>query len=303
MGGRRCRRRCGRLSAGRHCETASGRGRRSRSRYAMARARNRDVLSYPRCSTSSTASIRLEDVTIDTRCHRHPPREHGRRSSAAMLGDAARRAPVRDRQPRRPRPRVAGVGRSHPRSGRAGVARRRRGAPPTCASRPGSSSRTSSRASPAVRRWWRPGLAGLETTLTLHDAARIGHPDARWGITQGNPVHDDVRAIARGDRRHVRARRDHRSSPCRASPRSAATCSRCIDVACDARALDLHARGPREVRPRCHIERGLSARPEPLPGRQGNVQRLRRWCGQAARSCASPSVATGSPTMARTAAS
>jgi nickel-dependent lactate racemase len=41
-----------------------------------------------------------------------------------------------------------------------------------------------------------PGLAGLETTLTLHDAARIGHPDARWGITRGNPVHDDVRAIA-----------------------------------------------------------------------------------------------------------
>jgi nickel-dependent lactate racemase len=41
-----------------------------------------------------------------------------------------------------------------------------------------------------------PGLAGLETTLVLHDAARIGHPDARWGITHGNPVHDDVRAIA-----------------------------------------------------------------------------------------------------------
>ena len=32
-----------------------------------------------------------------------------------------------------------------------------------------------------------PGLAGLETTLTLHDAARIGHPDARWGITTGIP--------------------------------------------------------------------------------------------------------------------
>jgi lactate racemase len=41
-----------------------------------------------------------------------------------------------------------------------------------------------------------PGLAGLETTLTLHDAARIGHPSARWGITEGNPIHDDVRAIA-----------------------------------------------------------------------------------------------------------
>ncbi|HET6171114.1 MAG TPA: nickel-dependent lactate racemase [Gaiellales bacterium] len=41
-----------------------------------------------------------------------------------------------------------------------------------------------------------PGLAGLETTLTLHDAARIGSPQARWGVTRGNPVHDDVRAIA-----------------------------------------------------------------------------------------------------------
>jgi nickel-dependent lactate racemase len=41
-----------------------------------------------------------------------------------------------------------------------------------------------------------PGLAGLETTLTLHDAARIGHPSAVWGITEGNPIHDDVRAIA-----------------------------------------------------------------------------------------------------------
>jgi nickel-dependent lactate racemase len=41
-----------------------------------------------------------------------------------------------------------------------------------------------------------PGLAGLETTLVLHDGRRIGHPNARWGITEGNPVHDDVRAIA-----------------------------------------------------------------------------------------------------------
>ncbi|MEO3755412.1 nickel-dependent lactate racemase [Streptomyces sp. B6B3] len=41
-----------------------------------------------------------------------------------------------------------------------------------------------------------PGLAGLETVLTLHDAERIAHPKARWGITYGNPVHDDIRAIA-----------------------------------------------------------------------------------------------------------
>ena len=41
-----------------------------------------------------------------------------------------------------------------------------------------------------------PGLAALETVLTLHDAKRIGHPKARWGVIDGNPVHDDVRAIA-----------------------------------------------------------------------------------------------------------
>jgi lactate racemase len=41
-----------------------------------------------------------------------------------------------------------------------------------------------------------PGLAALETVLELHSAARIGHPQARWGIIRGNPVHDAVRAIA-----------------------------------------------------------------------------------------------------------
>jgi nickel-dependent lactate racemase len=42
-----------------------------------------------------------------------------------------------------------------------------------------------------------PGLAGLETVLVLHDARHIGHPNATWGITEGNPIHDDVREIAR----------------------------------------------------------------------------------------------------------
>jgi nickel-dependent lactate racemase len=42
-----------------------------------------------------------------------------------------------------------------------------------------------------------PGLAGLDTVLTLHDAARIGHPRATWGVVEGNPVQDDVREIAR----------------------------------------------------------------------------------------------------------
>ena len=41
-----------------------------------------------------------------------------------------------------------------------------------------------------------PGLAALETVLVLHDASRIGDPRATWGVIHGNPVHDDVRAIA-----------------------------------------------------------------------------------------------------------
>jgi nickel-dependent lactate racemase len=41
-----------------------------------------------------------------------------------------------------------------------------------------------------------PGLAAIETVLDLHSAARIGDPCATWGIIEGNPVHDAVRAIA-----------------------------------------------------------------------------------------------------------
>lgn len=42
-----------------------------------------------------------------------------------------------------------------------------------------------------------PGLAGLETIMVLHNAERIRHPKAIWGVTEGNPIHDDIRAISR----------------------------------------------------------------------------------------------------------
>ena len=38
-----------------------------------------------------------------------------------------------------------------------------------------------------------PGLAGLETIMVLHNAERIRHPKAIWGVTEGNPIHDDTR--------------------------------------------------------------------------------------------------------------
>ena len=41
-----------------------------------------------------------------------------------------------------------------------------------------------------------PGLAGFRTIMRLHDAEMIGSPRARWGVTEGNPIHDGIRAIA-----------------------------------------------------------------------------------------------------------
>ena len=41
-----------------------------------------------------------------------------------------------------------------------------------------------------------PGLAGLDTVMHLHNAARIGSPRATWGECEGNPVHDSIRAAA-----------------------------------------------------------------------------------------------------------
>ncbi|MFN8633402.1 MAG: nickel-dependent lactate racemase [Chloroflexota bacterium] len=41
-----------------------------------------------------------------------------------------------------------------------------------------------------------PGLAAIETVLHLHGAPMIAHPNAIWGITYGNPMHDAIREIA-----------------------------------------------------------------------------------------------------------
>jgi nickel-dependent lactate racemase len=43
-----------------------------------------------------------------------------------------------------------------------------------------------------------PGLAALDTVLVLHDAQRIGSPRATFGVVEGNPVHDDIRAVSAG---------------------------------------------------------------------------------------------------------
>ena len=45
-----------------------------------------------------------------------------------------------------------------------------------------------------------PGLAGFETIMALHNAPMIGHPNSTWGVTEGNPIHDAIRRIARQTR-------------------------------------------------------------------------------------------------------
>jgi lactate racemase len=40
------------------------------------------------------------------------------------------------------------------------------------------------------------GSAGLDTVMTLHKGSRVGEPQATWGVVEGNPVHDAIRAVA-----------------------------------------------------------------------------------------------------------
>jgi lactate racemase len=41
-----------------------------------------------------------------------------------------------------------------------------------------------------------PGLAGLRTVLANHGPAMIGHPNASFGVLEGNPIHEEQREIA-----------------------------------------------------------------------------------------------------------
>ena len=38
-----------------------------------------------------------------------------------------------------------------------------------------------------------PAVAGLETVLRNHGAQMIGHPNATWGVTEGNPIWEEIR--------------------------------------------------------------------------------------------------------------
>ena len=43
-----------------------------------------------------------------------------------------------------------------------------------------------------------PGVAGLQTVLHNHGPAMIAHPNATFGVLEGNPIHEEQREIAAG---------------------------------------------------------------------------------------------------------
>ena len=147
-----------------------------------------------------------------------------------------------------------------------------------------------------------PGLAGLETTLTLHDAARIGHPDARWGVTHGNPVHDDVRAIAAatgthfaldvvldGEKRIAQAFGGELFAMHEAGVRGSCGRPRCEPCRSRSTSCSRRTRASRWIRTSTRPSRACRPR--------------RRSCARAAPSCARRNAATASPTTAPTATS
>ena len=114
-----------------------------------------------------------------------------------------------------------------------------------------------------------PGLAALETILEAHSPARIADARSTWLVTQGNPVHDFVRAavalapptmaldVAINERRQLTA--------VFAGPLPAGHVAACEFVGGD--------RGPggrRPVRRRREHQRRVPARPQPLPGGEGH---------------------------------
>jgi len=133
-----------------------------------------------------------------------------------------------------------------------------------------------------------PGLAGLKTVLVLHDAKRIGSPNATWGIIEGNPVQDDIREIARTTGVTFSIDVTHESRSGKSRPSSPGNCSRARP---GLRVFEAERDVPCRLtlRRRPHDELGISARSESVSGGQRHVgrgqgreerrrHRLRREC-------------------------
>ena len=193
---------CARRSPGRRCASSSGPGQTVAISMCDGTRPQPRHLMIPAVLDELDGIVDLDDVVVLVATGTH--RGNTDAEIRAMLGDEVGR-PRAGGQPRRPRRLLAGL---------AGPAR-----PTTCRS---SSNRHWVEADVRITTGFvephffagfsggpkmvAPGLAGLETVLTLHDARRIGDPRATWGVVRGQP----------GARRHPRRRRGRRRRRLRA---------------------------------------------------------------------------------------
>ena len=128
-----------------------------------------------------------------------------------------------------------------------------------------------------------PGLAALETILEAHSPARIVDPRATWLLTEGNPVHDFVRAavaltppalsvdVAINQQRELTA--------VFAGPLPAGHAAACRFV--ERTSVQI---GGRALRRRPQHQRRVSPRPQPVPGGERHGGGASASCGPAGRS-------------------
>ncbi len=125
-----------------------------------------------------------------------------------------------------------------------------------------------------------PGLAALETILEAHSPSRIADPRATWLVTEGNPVHDFVRAaVALAPPTlsvDVAINQQRQLTAVFAGPLPAGHAAACRFV----EETSVQTVGE-PLRRRPQHQRRLSPRPEPLPGREGHGRSRtggpRRW--------------------------
>ena len=114
-----------------------------------------------------------------------------------------------------------------------------------------------------------PGMAGRRTVLGNHDAAMIADANATWGVTRGNPIWEEMMEVARAVGAaflvNVTLNRDKEITGVFAGDLDAAH-------AAGLRLRQEHrdGAGGRAVRHRAHHELRLPARPQPVPGGQGD---------------------------------
>ena len=115
-----------------------------------------------------------------------------------------------------------------------------------------------------------PGLAAFDTIMRLHSAPLIGHPNATWGVTEGNPIHDAIRRIAAQTgvdfSVDVTINRDRQITSAFAGGAVRRARGR-VPGGWPLR----DASGARAVRRGRHDQQRLSAGPEPVPVGQGDV--------------------------------